>query len=368
MKSIKKSERLLLFFLMLSGLFCLSFYATSCTGIIAKDNVTEAYELRINGQADSAVILLSQIIVNDPENAKAYYELARAKQHMMLGGGRYEIGEIIENASKACELDPENVSYAYFEAHVKFLDVYIDIMRGKEEIKEKLNVSYASFRKVLEIDDCNSSVLVTMTEINSMLPAEMGGSRDEAIVYADKLGDCDPVIALKAYAFLLPEDGSLVSYWQDAYESYDADAVISEELGRAYLLEGDMDNGKKYLEKAISMNSDKTLLYLDLGRALTMKAMETQNKMLGEEAIEAFQKYLDLNTDAPGPLKAYAYRMMGLTSKRIIGNDDLADDYMKKQEEMDPFCSRAFGSPALGLFTPPDDLPPMSVGYYSRPF
>jgi tetratricopeptide (TPR) repeat protein len=368
MKFIKKSERLLLFFVMLGGIVCLSVYATSCTLIQAEDKVTEAYELRMNGHADTAVILLSQIIVDDPENAKAYYELARAKQHMMLGGSRYEISEIIDNASKANELNPENISYAYFMAHAKFLDLYIDVMRGNEEISDKLKVSFASFGKVLEIDECNSSVLVTLTEINSMLPPAIGGSRDEAIKYAGKLGGCDPVVALKAYAFLLPEDGNLLTYWQDAYESYEADALISEELGRAYLLEGDLENGRKYIEEAISFNSDNTALYIDLGRAYMMKAMETQDKMLGEEAVEVYQQYLDHNEDAPAPIKAYVYRMMGLTTKRIIGNDALADDYMKKQEELDPFCSRAFGAPALGLFTSPDDLPPMAGGYYSRPF
>ncbi|MEN8225786.1 MAG: hypothetical protein ABFS05_10550, partial [Bacteroidota bacterium] len=351
MKTIKWSERILVMFLMLTGLIFLSVYATSCTGAQSKDKVNEAYELRINGHADSSVILLSKIIVDDPENAMAYYELARTKQHLMLGGGNYKIDEIIENASKASELDPTNLSYAYLEAHSKFLDVYIDIMRGQEEVSEKLNASIAAFEKVLEIEDCYPTVLITLTEINSMLPAEYGGSRDEAIKYADRLGDCDRINALKAYAFLLPEDGDLLTYWLDIYESYEEDAVISEELGRAYLLEGDLENGRKYFEEAISLTPAKTCLYLDLGRAYMMKGMETQDHDLGAEANRMFQQYLDRNPDAPAPMKAFTYRMMALTGKRITGNNELADKYMKMQEETDPFCSRAFGSPTEDLFT-----------------
>src|SRR6056300_1591592 len=109
MKNIKKSERIFVMVLMLTGMIFLSLYATSCTGTYARNNsVVDAYELRMDGKADSAVVVLSEIILNEPDNAMAYYELARTKTHLMLGGGNYQIGEIIENSSKACELDPDN--------------------------------------------------------------------------------------------------------------------------------------------------------------------------------------------------------------------------------------------------------------------
>ena len=367
MKRIKKSEGLLVMFLMLTGIVFLSFYATSCTGTFASDNVNDAYELRMDGKADSALVLLNELIIAEPDNAMAYYEMARTKKHLMLGGGNYQIGEIINNSSKACELAPDNLAYAFFDANAKFLDVYIDMMRGKEELGDKLDLSLASFQKALEIDACNTSMLITLTEINSMLPSELGGSRDDAIKYAGLLSDCDQIEGLKAYAFLLPEDGNLLNYWLEIYDTYEADVIISEELGRAYLLEGDLDNGRKYIEEAISMDSDRTSLYIDLGRAYMMKAMENQDHDLGADAIRMYQKYLSSNPDATNPMKAYLYRMIALTGKRITGNEELANNYMKKQEEADPFCSRAFGSPSTNLFIPPDQNP-VGDGYYSRPF
>jgi len=368
MKNIKKSERIIVMILMLTGVIFLSFYATSCTDTYSRNNsVVDAYELRMDGKADSAVVLLSKVILDEPDNAMAYYELARTKTHLMLGGGKYQIGEIIENSSKACELDPDNLAYAFFDANTKFLDVYIDLMRGKEGISDKLDISLAAFKKALAIDSCNTSMLITVTEINSMLPPEYGGSREEAIKYAGLTADCNQIEGLKAYAFTLPADGNLLNYWLEIYDTYDANATILEELGRAYLLEGELEKGRQYIEEAIAMDAEKSILYIDLGRAYMMNAMENQNHDTGAEAIRMYQRYISSNPDATNPMKAYLYRMIAVTGKRITGNEELANNFMKKQEETDPFCSRAFGAPSPNLFIPPDEIPTASA-YYSRPF
>jgi tetratricopeptide (TPR) repeat protein len=367
MKIMKTNREPIILSLIFTGLLCISGFMVSCTGLMADNKVNDAYELRMSGHADSALIVLNETIIAEPGNAAAYYERARAKKHMMLGAGGYDISEIIADASKACELDPENAIYSYFEANVKFLDVYIDVMRGQEEIEDKLETSFASFENTLNIKACYPAVLITLTEINAWFPEEMGGDWAKAENYASKLEACNPVEGLKAKAFLLPEDGDLVKYWLDIYEAHDANAIISEELGRAYLLNGDTENGKKYIEEAVSLNPEKSIILIDLGRATMMNAMQSQDKVLAEDALIAYQKYLDASPDAPGPIKAYTYGMMAQTCKRIIGNDALADEYMEKKDTLDPFCSRASGAPSEGLFTPPDVLPKNTV-YYSRPF
>jgi tetratricopeptide (TPR) repeat protein len=367
MKIKKTNRKSIILSLIFTGLLCISGFMVSCTGLLADNKVKDAYELRMSGHADSALIVLDETIIAEPENAAAYYERARTKHHIMLGAGGYDIGEIIADASKACELDPDNAIYAYFEANAKFLDVYVDMMRGKEDIQDKLETSFASFENTLNIKECFPAVLVTLTEINSWLPEEMGGDWAKAESYAIQLESCNPVEGLKAKAFLLPEDGDLIKYWLEAYETHDADAIISEELGRAYLLNGDTENGKKYIEEAVSLNPEKSIILIDLGRATMMNAMQNQDKVLAEDALNAYQKYLDASPDAPGPIKAYTYGMMAQTCKRITGNDVLADEYIEKKNALDPFCSRASGAPSEGLFTPPDVLPENTV-YYSRPF
>ena len=356
-----------MFALILGGIICLSWMITSCSFLQAKDQVMQAYELRMDGHADSAMLLLDDIIKAEPGNAKAYYERARAGKHLMLAVGELNIEPIIADAEKASSLDPENMVYAYFSARMKFLAVYIDIMQGKEEIKGMLDEAIFAFDKVLELDPCCASVLVSLTEIKAMLTPEMGGDKEKDLFYANKLIECNAVQGLRAEALLLNEEESQLEFWLDEYEANEANAIISEELGRAYLMEGDMENGKKYFEESISLNSDNNILLIDLARAYTMMAMQGRDTEMAEKAIDVFQAYLDAEPDAPAPVRAFAYNMMALSCNRILGDDERGNEYIEKRNSLDQFCSKASGSPGMDLFVKPDVLAD-NVVYYSRPF
>ncbi len=368
MKKQKSKKKPIILSLMIVGCLSLSVWMLSCNGLKADNKVIDAYELRMAGHADSAVVMLDNFILENPENAVAYYERARAKKHIMKAGqGKFSIDEIIVDADKACELDPENLIYAYFCAHAKFLTVYIDLMQGKEDVKAKLDDALLAFDKTLELQACLPSSLITLTEINLMLAGEYGGDSTKAEYYAKVLEDCDPNEGLRARALYLNDEASLLEYWLKAYESHEASAIVSEELGRAYLITGDLENGKKYIEESVSLNPDNSIILIDLARASMMNAMQSGNKDYGMQAVESFKEYLELNPNAPGPIKAYVYRWMSKIYERVIGDQELADTYAEKEDELDPFCSRASGSPSLGLFVPPDVLS-ANVKYYSRPY
>lgn len=367
MSTLKMKKTKMMLVLMLGGMICLSWITMSCAFLQAKDQVTQAYELRMDGHADSALLLLDEIILAEPDNAKAYYERARAGMHLMLAAGEPHIEPIIADAAKASELDPESEIYAYFSARMKFLAVYLDIMQGKEEVKQKLDDAIAAFERVLELDPCCASVLVSLTEINAMLPPEMGGEPEKAVFYSNKLSTCNAIQGLRADALLLDEENGLLEFWLDEYEANEPNAIITEELGRAYLLAGDMENGKKYLEESISLNPEMNMILLDLGRAYAMTAMQSSDKEMAEKAIETFQQYIELEPDAPAPVRAFAYGMMALSCVRILGDEERGNEYSEKKDALDPFCSRAFGSPGMELFVKPDVLSD-NIGYYSRPF
>jgi tetratricopeptide (TPR) repeat protein len=367
MSTLKMKKTKMMLVLMLGGAICLSWISMSCTFLQAKDKVTQAYELRMDGHADSALLLLDEIILSEPDNAKAYYERARAGKHLMLAAGKQDIEPIIADAAKASELDPESEIYAYFSARMKFLAVYIDIMQGKEEVSEKLDDAIVAFERVLELDPCCASVLVSLTEIYAMLPPEMGGEQEKAVFYSNKLSTCNAIQGLRADALLLDEENGLLEFWLEEYEANETNAIISEELGRAYLLAGDMENGKKYIEETISLDPETNIILIDLGRAYAMTAMQSSDKAMAEKAIEIFQQYIELEPDAPAPVKAFAYGMMSLSCKRILGDEVRGNEFAEKKDALDPFCSRAFGSPGMELFVRPDVLSD-DVEYYSRPF
>jgi len=367
MKTKKKKTKNMMSAYFLAGILCLSFAFLSCTG--QKTNVVQqAYDLRISGHVDSAIIVLNVALESDPGNAEGWYELARAKQHALLAGQKYEISEIVANASEASVLEPGNVAYAYYEGNIKFLDVYMDLMTGKEEVKDKMLASNEAFERVLETDPCYVPAMITLIEINAMLPEEMGGDYTKVETYVAQLNECSPVDGLKGQVFLLPEDASLVEFWQAAYEANPDEATVAEELGRAWLMEGDVENGRKFIEEAVSLDPDKSSALIDLGRAMLMfTRQDPENaKSMAVDAIAAFQQYLDMNPDAQGSIKAYVYRMMARASS-VSGDESKAEEYGAKSEEFDPFCSRASGSPSEYLYVAPDAVPE-NTQYFSRPF
>jgi len=368
MKTKKKKTKNLMSVYFLAGILCLSFSFLSCTGQKTDDVAQLAYDLRVSGHADSAIAVLNVALESNPENAAAWYELARAKHHALLAGQKYEISEIVANASEASVLEPGNVVYAYYEGTIKFLDVYMDLMRGKEEVREKMLASNEAFERALKADACYAPAMITLIEINAMLSEEEGGDYTKAETYVAQLNKCSPVNGLKGQVFLLPEDASLVEFWQAAYEANPGEATVADELGRAWLLDGDIENGRKFIEEAVSLDPDKSSALIDLGRAMLMFAREDPEnaKSLAVDAIAAFQQYLDMNPDAPGSIKAYTYKTMSRASK-MSGDESKAEEYGAKANELDPFRSRASGSPSEYLYIAPGVVPE-NTNYFSRPF
>lgn len=350
-------------FFLMSGFYILE----SCTMINAQDTVEKAYDLRMHGHADSAVVLLNELIETNPEKAIAYYELARAQQHMMLARQKFDIPDVVSNASKASELDPDNIIFALFEANARFLEVYVALMGGNEDVHAQLEEAEKAYEKVLELNSCFTPALITLTEVNAFIPKEMGGNPEKAKTYAARLEACDKVQALRANVFLLPEDANLVEYWEEAYINNDKNAIVCAELGKAYLLYGDLEEGREHIMEAYKLNPDNCSLLLDLARATMMNAMQNRDTLLAERALQSFEDFLDSDADIPASLKAYTYGMMALTCNRALNDKDLGDKYMQLKEEHDPFCTKAFGPPSPLLFTKLDELS-TSVGYYSRPY
>jgi ferric-dicitrate binding protein FerR (iron transport regulator) len=87
MKIIKINQK---FSLVAMGIIFLIFFVgiISCTGQKTNNEVFEAYNLRINGHADSAHLLLEQITNENSENAQAWYELCRTTQQLGLANPR----------------------------------------------------------------------------------------------------------------------------------------------------------------------------------------------------------------------------------------------------------------------------------------
>jgi tetratricopeptide (TPR) repeat protein len=337
----------------------------------------KAFELRMTGKADEAKSLLEKAPAENPKDAVAHYEFARTKFHMALGNpGNMEMDltDVQQSIEKAVENDPDNVIYQLFAGHVGFFQAYLQRMTGNESAaKEHMARTREYFESALKLKPDYYQVMVYLVEINSM-----DGKRKEAIEYEKQLAkmmeipDAKPeakVYHAKARSILFPDQCG-VDFWKNTVlKDCPGNPDVFEELGKAYLGEEKVDDAVKCFEQAVEVDPDKTYLFLDLSIYHTFRGMKAgNNKELRQTSIKsgdaAVKKYIE--SEPIQPMLAYA---LGVRAKYKFFSDDKEQGQalFKQAEALDPYFSKATGSPHPDLFLPPGEVS-QKHRYLARPF
>jgi tetratricopeptide (TPR) repeat protein len=366
-KSILKRH----FIIMSLSVACMSFVLWSCTGQKLDKTVQQAYELRMNGQADSAKVLLEQVTAEDSTNAAAWYELARTKCHMGLGNprelmsGMVDIQQTIQNA---VDNDQDNVIYQYYMAYINYFNLYIGLQMGKENVSEDFAQVVETYKSVLILKPDYHEAKLFLVELFAMLPPDMGGDSAKAEKYVRELEEADVVFGAKAREIVMPEDADYIEFWQKIEEKQMDNADAHEALGKAYLYNDNIEEATKCFEKAISLNAKKNILHVDLGRYYLMQAMQNPAKLdsLTPLIKNAFETYLNSQPEPINPLKAFVISKLAMIKFRT-GDKEGGNNLNKEAMDLDPYFSKAFGTPSQILFDPPDEISRVHA-YFSRPF
>jgi len=350
---------------------CMCLISAACTRQEFDKNVLQAFELRMNGQADSAKVILEQVLSKDSTNAAAWYELARTKQHMGLNNPRELISGmavIQQTVQKAVENDPDNVIYQFYLANIRFTNFYIALKMGKDEAKTGLIKVVECFKSVLTLDPDYHQAKLFLIELYAKLPAEMGGDISVAEKYTKELEVADIDIKSKAKEMVLPDDSSRVGYWQSIISIQQPNAEVYEALGKAYLAENDQISALKYFEKAIKLDANKNYLYMDLGRKNIMQAMRNPDKLdsLAILIENAFNTYISSQPEPINSFKAFALSKIAMVKFRT-GNKEHGKSLIEQAMVLDPYYSKAFGTPPQILFDPPNEIS-HDHNYFFRPF
>ncbi|MGD0463458.1 MAG: tetratricopeptide repeat protein [Tepidisphaeraceae bacterium] len=321
----------------------------------------DAYTLRMQGRVDDARAMLEQAIREDPRNAAAHYELARTLVHMALGNPQKmqeRLAEAQQSMARAQEDDPNNVIYPFFDGHIALLQAYPSWMQGRPDTREKVARLCGAFESALKLKPDYRQAMLYLVEIYATLPQDQGGDKSKAEKYARQLEAMDAVFGAKARSILIPEEANNVDYWQNVLKQHEGDADVLEELGKAYLRADKVDDAVACFEKAIKINPEKALLFLDLSIYHTWSAMRAGNgSELFRKAVAsgdaAVTRYLDSNPVLP--MRAYA---LGVQYKYKLhsGHKQQADELLKQAKALDPYFSKATGAPNPDLFTPPDEI------------
>jgi tetratricopeptide (TPR) repeat protein len=346
----------------LGCMMAMMFFGFSGYGLDAKFSdpgtaVLEAYEMRINGNAEKAEAMLSELIKNDSTDALACFELARTKQHLFLGGKEIPWADVVRLSKRAAVNDPGNEVYAFYYAYTSYFNALVSMMQQSPDVPEKITHACDAFRSVLELDpDCHEARLY-LTDIYGMLPEEMGGNKEKAMDCVNEMNDRNMLFGAMASARLLPDTANQVIYWQKVGKEAGMNATVLEELGRAYLMKSDTENGTKYFVEAILADKSRRYLYMRLARYHLMGSQQDPgNKdMHLEKAMQMVNNYLISVPALIPPQVAYANGFMSLI-RMLAGDDKGRNEYQELAASLDPFYSRATGMPSEMLYCRPGEV------------
>jgi hypothetical protein len=322
--------------------------------------VMEAYELRINGEAEKASELLHEILLTDSTDALAYFELARTKHHLFLGSNKFspeEWNEVLSSLQQATRYAPDNEFYAFYYAYACFFKAFISMMIQNTDVNQNVAQTCDAFNIVLQINpDCYPAMLY-LVDIYGSLSENMGGDKEKAGNLASELNKKSRLFGAIAYAKLLPDTADHLLYWQNVAKEISINAQLLEELGRAYLLKSDTDNGTKYFLEAIDSDITQRYLYMHLVRYHILSVQQNPDAKAKhmEEAEKLVNIYLQSDPDLTPPLKAYANGILALI-KMIDGDNNSSNEYNEIAKSIDPFYSRGMGMPPAMLYCRPDEV------------
>lgn len=334
-------------------------------GQSSEEQVMKAYQLRMNGKLDEGKSILDQVLQNDSTCAFSWFELARTQHHLLLGGGSSSTGEILQAYTKAVRYDPQNAIYLFSQANSYCLQAYVS--ESEEDTKKYFVKACKGFEEVTHLLPDNKEALLYLVDIYASLPENMGGNKEKASFYTQKLIELDKSNGAEAKAMLMPDSTDKVQYWQDIYNTHQT-AMAAEKLGKAYIYSEDIKNGAKYLEEAMQLDPAKNLLQMDIGRVYIMMLMQQKGDKNENITLakKSFQKFLDNNPNEINPYKAYSFGWIAKL-ENFSGNSEKAKELIAKAKELDSHFSSAFGIPSRGLYSPPDQVLLYFISYF-RPF
>lgn len=351
----------------LSFILILGFSIISMTGCSQQndDGVMKAYDLRMQGKVDDALTLVDSLITLDPGNALAHYERYRILNYMMKGGAEVSVDDLLESIGSAAEYDSDNVDFALAKANASFLGAYISMQQGQDDASMVVAIC-DEFEAVLSLDPDHPQALLYLVDINSQLPAEMGGDSVKAVYYADLLSKNNGYYAAKAELLVNPQDA--VEFWLKYLDTHETSPEILKEVGTAYVYEEDPENAFKYYAKAMSLDPDLNTLLLDQARYymyMVMYGMAEGDSVL-PIAATYINQYLESDPKPIVPLKAYAMGMLAKT-KMFTGQKEEGKELLEQAKALDPYFSKAMGIPGPSIFDPPNNLSPRYSSFF-EPF
>lgn len=303
----------------------------------AGPGVREAFDLRMEGDADAAVVALEKDFAEHPGDAAAFFEMARVRCYL------FDFSACLAAIDRAVALEPDNARYRYFSG-IFSLYAVIDAAhhQDEEKMKEFGERALAELEAAVEADPgFHEARYLLVQQLTDMAP-ELGLDNSGREEHVEILEEEDPIWGAKARCCLLEDPGKR-EMWTRLMEERGDEARVCYLAAEGFLDLNDVYKAAKCLDKALELGGDHSYLFLRLGMGYSMKKDWRRATEMGE-------RYL--GCDPPRPLQAWTHFYLGKI-KQMQGDEEGAKGLLAKAEQLDPHVWKTFSPPPEILFEAP---------------
>lgn len=321
-----------------------------------------AYQKRMEGKVDS---VRKTFKPNEQDrNPMNHYELARIKRHCLIGGAEEDLNSYLYSVNLTMRGN-HNVITVFFHA-----ESMLFVERNKAKLREDrrddnfYDPAIREFEWLLEMKPDYHAARLHLVDIYSHIPGDLGGDMEKAKKHAAELSKYDSVWAARAEAILLSGEEKLLDFWLRIAPSHRDDPILQQELGRAYLSEGDVKHAEGCFRKAMELDPQKCTLLVDLAR-FHIRGLQ-RDKVRAPEHLTAAENYLleYIRTDPVNPHKAWCYAKLSWL-KDLAGESEEGSKLLEQAKQLDMRFSREEAPPSMLLFIPLDEVYHEFESYFS---
>ena len=305
----------------------------------------QAYALRMAGRLDDARHLLLEAIKADPANAMAQFELARVQFYAQdLAAAQMAI----DTATKA---QPNNARYHYWAgliATYRGIRAHAQSGTAKVSAVDCFKTAIAAFEQAVALKSDFHKARLRLIETYVGLPAGFGRDRTKAQQHVDEMERQDVVPGVVGQSIVMSDDAAenVLPAWRKIITEHANDANAHEGFARALMRVGRIDEAIRHFDKAIELDSNRSVNLLDVARYHVLKERDHKR------AEQMVQRYLDSDRSPPRPMRAYATFMLARIAL-MQGDEARANELMAESKQLDPHGWTTLRQPPQDLFVTP---------------
>jgi len=320
---------------------------------IEADPVSDAFRSRLEADHDGARRILDAELEKHPQNARAWFELARLECYLDVGGRNMDSSEA--KIEKAVQASPGTALYHCWAARIA---VFNGIMKahakdaeGGETVAQQFKRAVKHAEQAVTLDPDDHAARRILTSLYGNNPPDLGGDKELAEKHIAVLEKRSPIDGASARCEFSHRDNmeERLALWKKLGEEFDADARLHENLALEFARAGDIENAKKHADRALELDPGDGRILMEVCRGFAI------NKKLA--AAERFgNRYLAYGD--PGPLALRAWTTFALAKiQKMNGDKDSAEATLKTAEKLDPRVWLTMTPPSEEFF----DEPPPAV-------